>query len=324
MADETLAARWRTGEGDQLALEVFDRLLAGKPLADLGLGQYDGRVDLRGIPAPAPHRLENYNDHRWAAERIGGLLTFRGVKLTGLDLSWGRLESFRIVESTIANCRFNEARCGDWRLWAVDVTDSSFSGADMRKAVLGPWYEGRGNVFRKVNFNDSDLREIVCPTATFVECDFSNARLAKVDFQSSSFVRCRFAGPLRDVMFYAHGFKTLKPDPNPMEDVDFSGAELRMVEFRGLDLDRVSFPVDAEHLIVHHYRCVLDHAIRELADDPKWRGLRAVLQSALKWAGPRQQVGVFNRLDFVELANEEEADFALSLLRRIEDKCARN
>jgi hypothetical protein len=57
-------------------------------------------VDLRGIPAPAPHRLENYNDHRWAAERIGGLLTFRDVKLTGLDLSWGWLESFRCTSPT--------------------------------------------------------------------------------------------------------------------------------------------------------------------------------------------------------------------------------
>jgi len=40
-------------------------------------------------------------------------------------------------------------------------------------------------------------------------------------------------------MFYDHGFKTGKPDPNPMDDVDFSEAELRMVEFRGLNLDRV-------------------------------------------------------------------------------------
>jgi hypothetical protein len=144
--------------------------------------------------------------------------------------------------------------------------------------------------------------------ATFTDCDFANAQLAKVDFQSSSFIRCRFAGLLREVMFYDRGFKTGKPDLNPMEEVDFSQAELRMVEFRHLDLVGVTFPQSSDHLIVHHYRCVLERAVYELQSDAKWRGLSAVMEHRLKWAGPRQQVGEFNRRDLVEMGGEAEAD----------------
>ena len=51
-------------------------------------------------------------------------------------------------------------------------------------------------------------------------------------------------------IFYDHGYKTGKSDANPMEDVDFTNAELRMVEFRRLNLDRVAFPSDDHHVPV--------------------------------------------------------------------------
>jgi hypothetical protein len=188
--------------------------------------------------------------------------------------------------------------------------------------VLGAWYEGRGDVYRRVNFSRANMRSIVCPAATFVDCDFGEAQLAKVDFQSSSFIRCRFAGLLREVMFYDHGFKTGKPDPNPMEDVDFSDAELRMVEFRGLNLDRVKLPTSSDHLIVHHYRCVLERALRELRGDARWSGLRVDMEHRLMWAGPRQEAGEFNRRDLVEMGDKAEAEFAVKLLRRLEGECA--
>ena len=123
-------------------------------------------------------------------------------------------------------------------------------------------------------------------------------------------------------MFYDHGFKTGKPDPNPMEDVDFSEAELRWVEFRRLDLDRVELPKSTDHLVVHDYRCVLEGAIRELQTDARRKGLRGVMENRLKWAGPHQEQGEFNRRDFVEMGDEAEAEFAVSLLRRLEAECA--
>ena len=125
-------------------------------------------------------------------------------------------------------------------------------------------------------------------------------------------------------MFHDHGFKTGKPDPNPMEDVDFSDAELHWVEFRRLDLDSVKFPKSNNHLIVHRYRCVLERAVRELKADSRWgKGLFATMEHRLKWAGPRQEVGEFNRPDFLEMGGEAEAEQAFTLLRRLEQECAR-
>ncbi len=322
MTEKDLVARWRTAAGELLTKEVFGRLVSGKSLSDLRLGEHEGRVDLRGISAPSPVQHDAREEKGWVVQEVGGLVKFQRAQLVDLDFSGGRLESFRFFNTTIANCRFDEARCQDWRLWAVDVTDTSFVGADLRKAVLGAWYEGRGDVYQRVNFSGANLRSIVCPAATFVDCDFGDAQLAKVDFQSSSFIRCRFAGMLREVMFYDHGFKTGKPNPNQMEDVDFSEAELRMVEFRRLDLDSVKFPKSSDHLIVHHYRCVLEHAVRELHTDARWKGLLAVMEHRLKWAGPRQEVGEFNRQDLLEMGDEAEAEFAVSLLHRLEAECA--
>jgi uncharacterized protein YjbI with pentapeptide repeats len=322
MAERELVARWRTPEGEALTKEVFGRLVAHESLVDLKLGEHDGRIDLRGIAAPAPAQLGAHERKGWLVQEVADLVKFEQAQLVDLDFTGGSLQSFRFLNAGISNCRFDEARCQDWRLWAVDVTDTSFMGADLRKSVLGAWYESRGDVYQSVNFSRANLRSIVCPAATFTDCDFANAQLTKVDFQSSSFIRCRFAGLLREVMFYDRGFKTGKPDPNPMEDVDFSQAELRMVEFRHLDLDRVKFPQGSDHLLVHHYRCVLERAVHELQSDAKWRGLRSVIEHRLKWAGPRQQVGEFNRRDLVEMGGEAEADFAVRLLRRLEADCA--
>jgi uncharacterized protein YjbI with pentapeptide repeats len=304
--DRRLTARWRTPEGEELAAEVASRLLAGRPLDGLALDEHEGRLDLRGLTV-APAGAEP--------------LTVRSARFQRLDLSGARLEQLRLFGCGIDDCRFEAASCREWRLWACDVTASSFAGANLRSSMLGGWDGGRGNVFRGVSFTRADLRGLVCPTATFIDCDLSDATLVKVDFQSSGFIRCRFAGELREVIFWDHGFQTGKPDPNPMEDVDFSEAELPFVEFRRLDLDLVRLPRDDRHVVVEHYRCVLRRAAAALAGDDTVAGRRlaAGIAHRLKWAGPRQRVGVFHRESLGR--TDEEVAAAAALLRRCEMEC---
>jgi uncharacterized protein YjbI with pentapeptide repeats len=247
---------------------------------------------------------------------------FDGIRLDGLDFSQGLLGNMRFFRSAFVDCRFDGAACQDWRLWATDLSNTSFVRADLRTAVLGAWHEGRGNVFRHVDFTEANLRATVCPAATFEDCDFSGAKLAKVDFQSSSFIRCKFAGLLSEVIFYDHGYKTGKTDPNPMLEVDFTDAELRMVEFRRLSLDRVAFPKDDHHLVVNRYRCVLERAVQELKASSQWEGLRAVMEHRLKWAGTNQERGLFNLRDLAEVGGKREAEFARDLLERLERECS--
>ncbi|MDQ2827339.1 MAG: hypothetical protein M3Y04_10345 [Actinomycetota bacterium] len=320
--DRHPAARWRTDAGTALAEEVVARLLAGRPLDDLELGELEGRVDLRGLPFPQPQRLRRFEEEGWFIEELSDRLCFKGARLVRLDLSGAMLDTVRMRDTLVEDCRFDGARCQRLGLVRTDMIDCSFAGADLRQAALGAWVEG-GNVFRRVSFAGADFRVGSCPAAAFVDCDFSKARIEKVDFQSSSFLRCRFAGDLREVMFYDHGFKTGKPDANPMEDVDFSAAVLHDVEFRHLNLDRVIFPAGPEHLVIQHYRCALERAIAELAsgDSREARRLTAGFEHRLKWAGPNQEVGVFSLDDYERRGGEDLARLAVDVLRRGEAGC---
>lgn len=242
-----------------------------------------------------------------------------------MDFTGAKLSHLRFFNCRITDCCFNEAQCEDWRLWATDVSNTTFTGADLYSAVLGPWYEGRGNTHKSVNFHNADMSMLNSSAATYIDCDFSYAKLQKIDFQSSSFIRCRFAGELRDVVFWDHGYKTGKPDPNPMEDVDFSRAKLRWVEFRRLNLDRVSFSEDDDHLVIKNYRCVLHKVLAALKNEESdyARRLRAILELDLKWMGPQQQLGILCRLDFRERWGELGEEFAVDLMHRAEQECSR-
>jgi uncharacterized protein YjbI with pentapeptide repeats len=268
-----------------------------------------------------PRRDNRREIDGWFVEELSGSLTIRGASLSGLDFSGAQLESLRMFNSAMSDCVFDAARCQDWRLWGCQIRDSRFTGADLRRSALGPWHDGRGNVYERVDFSRADLRGISCPAATFVGCDFSNARLEKIDFQSTSFIRTKFAGDLSEVIFWDHGFRTGKPDPNPMQDVDFTKARFRGVEFRRLNLDSVRFPEAEGHLVVHNYRCVIERALDRLRADASMAGrlLRATLELRAKWIGPRQDVGVFALADFDEPG---EAEFAAALLRRLDRECS--
>ena len=311
---------WAGTEGRGLADEVIIRLLSGKSLHGLGLGQIDGRADLRGLPVPAPSILGSEGFHGLTIREMGGLLEFNGVRLEALDLSNSTLESLRFFECEIVNCKFTSATCPDWRMWGVNVTDTDFEGASLQDALLGGRHQGRGNIFRSTTFRKADLRRIACDSALFVDCDFSNAKISHVDFGSTGFVRCRFAGELRKVIFWDHGFETGKLEPNTMEDVDFSKARFREVEFRRLDLDRVLLPTSGDHVVIRSYRCVLEKALQVLAKDdhPSAPVLEAYLEVCARWVGPQQFVGVFARRDFHGLFDEE---YAVALLRQCERQC---
>jgi Pentapeptide repeats (8 copies) len=71
-----------------------------------------------------------------------------------------------------------------------------------------------------------------------------------VNFWQSSIIGCTFAGPLTDVVFDGRMLNEAKPDPNPMRDVDLSGAIFDGVEFRGVTFDRVRLPSDPDLYLI--------------------------------------------------------------------------
>ena len=123
---DPLVTRWRSEAGTALAEEVVARLVSGRKLDELELDTIDGRIDLRGLSVPAAARLRRFETKRWFVETLGNLVTLRKVRLVGLDLTDSRLENLRFHGVAIVGCRFDRARCRDWRMWATSVTECSF------------------------------------------------------------------------------------------------------------------------------------------------------------------------------------------------------
>jgi hypothetical protein len=93
-------------------------------------------------------------------------------------------------------------------------------------------------------------------------CEFSHANLKGINFWQSTMIRCTFAGKLEQVVFDGRLHKDeSKPTPNPMEDMDFSGAEFIGGGFRFVRFDRVRLPRSPDLFVVS------DAAVLDRADD---------------------------------------------------------
>lgn len=286
--------------------EIISRLIQGKSLDRLGLGLKDGRVDLSGLITPEPVARKTVKTEIADVSEME-VLVIKGVTWKGLDFSGSRLNGLRFFDCAISDCVFDKCSCQDWRLWTTTVSETNFSSADLRRSALGGVQDGRRNTFRKVEFTNADLRQTSYVAAEFVGCTFKDTRLDKVDFQTSTFTECKFEGELREVLFYRRGFKGEAFPVNEMTDVDFSRAELRWVEFRGLDMETVRFPEDDDHFIVDDYPRVLDRLLETVKgrNDVASKRLTAVLSNRRKWVGAKQQRGVFNKNDLLEIGGEE-------------------
>jgi fluoroquinolone resistance protein len=286
--------------------EIWNRLLQGKSLDGLSLETKDGRINLRGLALPDPSVIRKYQMANSTVWEIEPAAVFRRVKWQDLDFSSSKLNGIRLFDCEIRNCLFEKSQLKDLRVWSTVVTESSFIGADLRKAALGGVQDGKRNTYLNVDFSEADLRETAYRAASFERCVFRNTKLVNVDFQTSTFTDCVFEGELRDVLFYRRGFNGEAFPPNEMVNVDFSRAILRDVGFRGLSLDRVRLPEDSEHILIKNFVSALDKAIDALKgqEDGTARKLVAFLEICRKWAPPNQVQGIINIQDLTEVAGE--------------------
>jgi uncharacterized protein YjbI with pentapeptide repeats len=318
-----LAERWYADSGAALADEVLARLVAGSDLGGLSLGEHEGRVDLRFMPAPIPERLERFEALGWFTEKLGNALSFRDVELANLDLSGAQLPSLRFHGVSVLNCRFDGAACGDWRLWSSTVTDCSFRKADLRGAAVGTWHDGLRNEWRRIDFVGADFRVGVTRSAAYEDCDFSGAKVVSVDFSQCSFSRCRFAGPISKVLFEGSDLSPERPAPPQMIAVDFSDAVFRDVYFRGFDLEDVIMPMDPDVRVYRRARCVARWGVSMLGNDDSQsaRMLRAVFKNRLRGPGDEREASIFNRRDFLTVGGQELVELADDILDQAEAEC---
>jgi uncharacterized protein YjbI with pentapeptide repeats len=237
---------------------------------------------------------------RYAVQTVDSMW-LRDQQFDGADFTDQRFDHLRLHNCQFKGCRFDLSRFVDLRVWGSSFQDCSFRKADLRDAALGGLIEKRHSIFENTQFTGADLRGSTYISAVFDQCGFENAKLNKVDFDGSRFIRCRFAGELRETSFADVAFDHEELEPNRMVGVDFSKAALRWVAFRRLDLSGALLPQDQEHVVFADFREFLTRALKWLEPrrDLDARKIRAVLEVCLRHA-PKKGVGLLNRLDFRE------------------------
>jgi uncharacterized protein YjbI with pentapeptide repeats len=304
-AELAAGERWSGADGLRLRDEVLARLLAGAGLDGLGLGELDGRIDLRGLPLADPAVVGSvpislpWQSSISAVQTLGQLVRFEGVRLVGLDLRGARWNHARFFACELVDSRFDVASCVHWRMWDTNVSACSFVDTDLRNSSFGGW-RNRGNVFTSVDFRNANLAGLGTSAATYMDCDFSDAMLTDVNFWQSSLIRCKFGGLLEGVKFDGRQLGEPKP-PNPMEDVDLSGVIFKGGAFFGVSLDRVRMPADPD-LIVIRDRSIVERARAYAAESPDPGAQLAFLILDQEWQfGDRERWGSTNPATVINL-----------------------
>jgi uncharacterized protein YjbI with pentapeptide repeats len=303
---------------DPMKMNGWDRLIRRVPLDGLQLNTKEGRTDLSGLELTLPARRRGFKFNRSNVAQVEPSAIVQETTWQNIDITGSKLDGLRLINCRLDNCIFDNCELRDLRVWSTTILDTSFHGADLRRAALGGVEDGERNSFLRVDFTEADLRQTAYTAAAFDECIFRNAKLEKIDFQTSTFSNCIFEGVLTDVLFYRRAFNGEQFPPNEMRGVDFSRAKLRHVEFRGLSLDSVLLPNDMEYIVVNNYAATLDAVIENLRtqQDSTSKKLFAYLSVFKKWAIPGQVRGVLNIGDIAEVAGPGGVETVRKLLAR--------
>lgn len=312
MTQSELKSRWKSLDPRVIA-EVL-RFLRGKTSVLPGeIGEHDGRADLRGFHLEPPRAIGSVVTGGHWAELLSGLESIRDAHWEKLDLSYSRLRSLRFTDTVIANCRFDEADCTDWRLWHVGVIDTSFAGAKMRDGALGTWINGQVNSWQRAVFQKADLRGVRFFGGNLVECEFNNSSTRGLSFVQLSMKRCVFAGSVQEVLFDGRDIEG-NPPAGILDEIDFSSATFTDVDFRGCRVRAISVPNGV--YVVENFPEVARRAAAALKDEKSEsaRVLLATLDVDLLRPGRPDSVGIVNLVDYEIWGGKELAGLAKRLL----------
>ena len=304
---------------NELAAEVWARLMSGRTLDGLGLPSHEGRTDLRGLVAPAPSKVSKYAAGGSVVSVLGDVTSIQKGKWSRLDLSGSNLEELRFRDAVIDDCVFDRSKCRGWRLWNTRVSATSFRKADLRGSSLGSGDWGTRNLFSGVDFSQADLRGTSYLSVEVRGCRFARMNASGVDFGGALFSECVFEGPVRDVTFrkFALGRESAGDPPNEMLNVSFRKAHLAWVDFHAMDMREVEWPDDGEHFLIRPYREELERLALawEAASSELSRRLAVLCRTYLATVAPGRRAGVVSRAELREVGGEEAvAEFQRKLL----------
>lgn len=244
-----LIDRWQTAEW----AAIRRRILTNPHKAMSVLQDYpkiDGRIDLRGIVF-----VENVKDSR--------PFILHRLKLESVDLSYADLRGTWWTKCEVRNGLFEKADFREVHVVASNFSNCIFSHCDFRDAYLNTSLWSESGSFENVVFYQSNLSRAIFGFPVLRECSFENCKLSTTQFDASQLHNTRFVGPIESAFFKGKldrpfgWFEKLIYSKkkysifNPMENVDFSGAELKGVSFlNGIDLRKCKFPTGDNYLLI--------------------------------------------------------------------------
>jgi len=272
-----LRDRWYQPDGLKAVLAVRSWLAGRGPRPD-GLGEVKGRVDLRSFPLTGSTIAFGDPDDPDA-----------GVVWHSLDLSNARGDALRLFGARIDNCVFDGASLVDLRLWGGEVTDCSFRRADLQTSILGAgdWHGSR-TTWRRVTFDRAKLRRSVFKGCVLDGCTFERPGklLQIIDCEVNG---CTFRGDLDSAIISGRGYAY--PVTPSAFSADFSQAVFHDSHIDGYLLDNVTFPDQANLVLVRRYPSVFRKAAvwlaQQAATEPDPSAVR-FLQSWTKAAGSEE------------------------------------
>lgn len=269
----------------------------------------EGLLDLRGIPLLFEPGME-----------------LRKIRIRETDFSYAQFGHTILKECIFEHVIFEELHNSRWNERGCRFINVDFSKAKLHNAGIGV----NGSVYERVKFRGTDFTGASFIRPQFFDCDFSKAKLKKLDFNASNFVNCKFNGKLESVWF--RRYYPLKSDeqsfgkavPNEMRNVDFSKASLWDVMFTGgLDLSDVILPPDGSHILFHHFDVAL-RKLQEKVEDLSWtndekKEVMIWIEGFLTHA-VNQPMWILNKGEFLtEFGRKIGVEF-ISLLQAFDDK----
>lgn len=284
---KALTERWNGLERDALA-----GLTRGRPSSPFGL--VDGRLDLRGLP-------------------LGSVSQLKKVTLTGADLSYADMEQVRLQHCRLADVILDNVDARNFSDHGNVFRGCRFERTNLAGSAIG----FDGSRYEHCWFGRTRLTRAVFARAEFDDCTFEDCVLDGVDFNASSFERCVFRGPVKDVWFrggYAHPAEAKrlgKSRPNQMRDVDFTAATLVDVTFSdGCDVSTLLLPDDGSVVRLDRWRARIDGAVAVATDEDI-----ALFLASYRPHAQTQEEYVLAVADLERELGRTRADEALRLLR---------
>lgn len=292
MTKQELVKRWKTEEGQTKLKQIIECLVKGKPLSSVvGFEKHAGRWDLRGAQLSTLENEKRIEAGGHGVTQRFGSLKLKSVKVESVDFSYADLSYSWWEACKVSNSLFEEAKARELWVYATDFSNCVFKNTNLSYSYLGENVGMNSGSFKNVEFLGADLKECIFCFPIIENCIFKDCNLIATNFDGSRMKACRFAGKVDSAWFRGYStsaqkslfgiFNRVDPKafPNPMEDIDFSEAELIGVSFsHGIDLSKCFFPKDdSKYIVVKNLKEIYSRAKyvieREWGEEDRRKGI---------------------------------------------------